>query len=120
VVAGEIRRLSESTRDNSLNISRTLKNIISGIAVASRQSGDTGDRITEMSKEIDDFAKTLTDLINTFSELSAQSSGIIAALDSLRSQSEMVKTDYDEILSMTEKLYSTMHDLSAQSANKTI
>jgi hypothetical protein len=31
----------------------------------------------------------------------------------------MVKTDYDEILSMTEKLREAMHNLSALSADKT-
>jgi len=119
VVAGEIRRLSESTRENSLNISRTLKSIIDGIAVTSKQSGDTGSRITEMSKEIDDFAQTMTNLINTFDELSAQSNEITVALGSLRSQSDMVKTDYNEILTMTEKLSSAMQELSQLSAGKT-
>jgi len=119
VVAGEIRRLSETTRENSLNISRTLKSIIDGIAVTSKQSGDTGSRINEMSKEIDSFAETMTNLINTFNELSAQSGEITVALDSLRSQSDMVKTDYNEILSMTENLSSAMKNLSDLSAGRT-
>jgi methyl-accepting chemotaxis protein len=118
VVAGEIRRLSESTRENSLNISRTLKNIIDGIAVASKQSDDTGSRITEMSREIDSFAETMTSLITTFSEMWSQSGEITSAMDSLRSQSNTVKTDYNDILSMTEKLSSAMHNLS-ELADKT-
>jgi methyl-accepting chemotaxis protein len=118
VVAGEIRRLSEGTRENSLNISRTLKNIIDGIAVTSKQSGDTGDRITEMSKEIDDFAETMTELITTFGELSAHSGEIISVMDSLKSQSDMVKTGYGEILSMTERLYTAMQNLSTLSEDK--
>jgi hypothetical protein len=73
-----------------------------------------------MSREIDGFAETMTSLITTFGELSSKSGEIIAALESLRSQSDMVKTDYNEILSMTEKLYVTMHNLSAQSADKTV
>jgi len=119
VVAGEIRRLSETTRENSLNISRTLKSIIDGISVTSKQSGDTGNRITDMSKEIDSFAETMTDLINSFNELSAQSGEITVALGSLRDQSDMVKTDYNEILSMTEKLSSAMHALAELSAGRT-
>jgi iron only hydrogenase large subunit-like protein len=118
VVAGEIRRLSESTRENSLNISRTLKSIIDGIAITSKQSTETGGRITQMSREIDDFAGTMTSLITSFSQLSEQSSEITTALDSLRNQSDMVKTDYKEILSMTEKLESTMQNLSNLSANR--
>jgi methyl-accepting chemotaxis protein len=86
-------------RENSLNISQMLKSIIDGIAVTSKQSSDTRDRITEMSKEIDDFAETMTELITTFGELSAYSGEIISVMDSLKSQSDMVKIGYGEILS---------------------
>jgi iron only hydrogenase large subunit-like protein/ABC-type transporter Mla subunit MlaD len=116
VVAGEIRRLSESTRENSRNISQTLKNIIDGIAVTEKQSGDTGSRITAISKEINGFAETMSGLIDTFGKLSAHSSEITAALDSLNSQSDMVKTDYAEILSMTEKLRNAMNELTVLSS----
>jgi methyl-accepting chemotaxis protein len=112
VVANEIRRLSESTRENSRNISQTLKSIIDGIATTSKQSGDTNARITEMSKEINDFAQTMTSLINTFNELSAESSEIISALDSLRVQSSDVKSVYSRMLSLTNDLSKSMYELS--------
>jgi len=111
VVAGEIRKLSESTRENSVNISKTLKSIIDGVVVTEKKSDDTGTRITAMAKEIDSFAETMSGIINTFSELSAQSGEITNALDDLQSQSEMVKSDYAEILSMTEKLSKAMLNL---------
>ena len=111
VVANEIRRLSESTRENSRNISITLKNIIDGIAVTSNRSSDTNDHINEMSKEIDGFAETMNSLLNTFNELSTESSEIITALDSLRDQSNAVKTGYSQMLSMIEKLRSAMLEL---------
>jgi len=111
VVANEIRRLSESTRENSRNISQTLKSIIDGIAMTSKQSGDTEARITEMSKEINDFAVTMTSLINTFNELSAESNEITQALESLRVQSNDVRKVYAQMLSMTEKLSISMHEL---------
>ncbi|MDR0456735.1 MAG: methyl-accepting chemotaxis protein [Treponema sp.] len=120
VVAGEIRRLSESTRENSLNISRTLKSIIDGIAVAEKQSGDTGSRITTMSKEIDSFAETMTSLISTFNELSEESSEITTALDGLHNQSATVKTSYAEILSMTDKLHVTISEMTTILKEKTI
>jgi methyl-accepting chemotaxis protein len=115
VVAGEIRRLPESTRENSRNISQTLKNIIDGITVTSKQSGDTDTRIVEMSKEINGFAETMTGLIATFNELSAESSEIIAELDSLRDQSNSVKTVYGQMLSMTDKLRNAMLELTTLS-----
>jgi CheY-like chemotaxis protein/iron only hydrogenase large subunit-like protein len=118
VVAGEIRRLSENTRENSVNISKTLKSIIDGIAITSKQSGDTDSRINEMAKEISSFAKTISDLINTFGELSAESGEITVALDSLNTQSDAVKADYAEILSMTEKLRMAMLELNMLSKKK--
>jgi iron only hydrogenase large subunit-like protein/uncharacterized protein YoxC len=111
VVAGEIRRLSESTRENSQNISRTLKNIINGISVTSKQSGDTDGRITEMSKEINGFAETMTNLIKTLSELSTGSDEITAALRNLRNQSNVMKTNYAEILTKTNQLHTAMLEL---------
>ena len=113
VVANEIRRLSESTRENSRNISQTLKNIIDGITVTSRRSGDTNSRINEMTKEINSFAETMNNLIITFNELSAESNEIISALGSLRDQSSTVRSGYSQMLTMTDKLRSAMHDLSS-------
>jgi len=118
VVANEIRRLSESTRENSRNISQTLKNIIDGIAITSKRSGETDSRINEMSKEIDDFAQTMNNLIDTFNELSTESNEITIALDGLRDQSKEVKTAYTQMLSMIDKLRDAMHDLTALSGNK--
>jgi methyl-accepting chemotaxis protein len=115
VVAGEIRRLSETTRENSVNISHTLKNIINGIADTSKQSGETDNRIAQMSGEINGFAETMSSFINTFRELSAQNIDITASLVSLKEQSSAVKTGYAQMFEMIEKLAGAMRDLSALS-----
>jgi iron only hydrogenase large subunit-like protein/uncharacterized protein YoxC len=120
VVSGEIRRLSESTRENSQNIARTLKNIINGISVTSKQSGDTDGRITEMSKEINGFAETMTNLINTLSELSAGSGEITSALKNLRNQSAAMKSSYGEILKKTGQLHTAMLELIQLSEHKPV
>jgi methyl-accepting chemotaxis protein len=118
VVADEIRHLSENTRQNSRNISQTLKSIIDGIAVTSKQSGDTDSRITKMSKEINGFAHTMTNFIKTLNELSAESSEIIVSLESLKNESTTVKAGYSEMLSMTDKLLEAMVELTALSTGK--
>ena len=115
VVADEIRRLSESTRQNSRNISITLKSIIDGITVTSKRSGDTDNRITEMSKEINGFAQTMSSLISTFNELTMESNEIVAALETLKNQSETVKTNYTGILTKADKLRDSLHELTALS-----
>jgi len=66
-----------------------------------------------MSTEINGFAQTMNDLINTFNELSAESTEIISALESLRSETDTVKTNYAGILLKTEKLRSSIRDLTA-------
>jgi len=113
VVANEIRRLSETTRENSRNISQTLKNIIDGIAKTSKQSDDTGVRINGMSKEISSFADTMTTLISTFNELSAESGEITNSLCDLRDYSNAVKVDYEKMLTLTNQLRDSMHELAS-------
>ncbi|MDR0442495.1 MAG: methyl-accepting chemotaxis protein [Treponema sp.] len=117
VVANEIRHLSESTRENSRNISQTLANIIAGINATSKRSDDTGALINSMSKEINGFAGTMTQLIDTLGELSTESSGITNALGNLRETSTIVKTDYGEMLSLTDKLRYDINFLAAMSAD---
>jgi iron only hydrogenase large subunit-like protein/ABC-type transporter Mla subunit MlaD len=111
VVANEIRKLSETTRENSRNISQTLSNIIKGISVTSKRSGDTSNLINGMSGEINGFATTMSELINTFGELSAGSSEITGALATLNDLTASIKTDYVDVLSTTNKLRSSMEDL---------
>ena len=117
VVANEIRRLSESTRENSRNISQTLKSIIDGIAVTSKQSNDTDARITEMTVEINDFAETMSSFITTFNELSAKSSEITSVLDSLQTQSNDVRNVYSKMLSMMDQLRNCLHKLTEIAKN---
>jgi len=50
-------------------------------------------------------------LITTFNELSSESGEIIAALDSLRDQSNAVKTVYAQMLTMTDQLRTAMKEL---------
>ena len=110
VVANEIRRLADSTRENSRNISVTLKTIIDGIAVTTKQSANTDIKITEMSKDINGFAETVNNLINTFNELAMESNDVTAALNKLKENSETVKTGYDQILQMTQQLSAVMSE----------
>jgi hypothetical protein len=111
VVANEIRRLSESTRENSHNISQTLSNIIKGINVTANSSNDTGEVINGMSKEISGFAGAMTELIGNLTELSEGSSEITNTLSTLHDLTSAIKTSYSEVLSITEKLRSAVESL---------
>jgi len=117
VVADEIRRLSESTGSNSRNIAQTLSGIISNITTTSIRSGETGGLINVMASEINNFAQVMTGLIDTLSELSSKSFGITKSLGTLKENSDNVKTDYDKMLQLTDKLRYDINFLSAMSAD---
>jgi len=114
VVADEIRRLSESTRANSIDISKTLKNIIDGIAVTSKQSDETDKCIGEISKEINIFAEIIADIINTFGRLSDESHEIAVVFSNLKKQTASFKTGYSQMVSINKKLVSTMNDIASR------
>jgi len=117
VVADEIRRLSESTRANSIDISKTLKNIIAGIAVTSKQSDETDRCIGEISKEINVFAEVITDIIKTFSRLSDESHEIAQVFSKLKSQTASFKTGYSNMVSINKQLVTTMNNITARRAS---
>jgi|TergutMp193P3_1026864.scaffolds.fasta_scaffold01289_4 iron only hydrogenase large subunit-like protein len=117
VVADEIRRLSENTRQNSLNISQTLSSIIQGITITSKRTSDAGNIIDSMSKEINSFASAMTELIDTFTGLSSKSSNITDSLELLKEHSSTVKTDYGEMLTLTDKIRYDINFLAAMSAD---
>jgi len=112
VVADEIRRLSESTRENSRSISKTLSGIIGGINVTSKRSADTSGLISGMADKINGFAGTMTGLVNTLNELSDGSSEITASLAALQEIASTMKANYAEMLSMTDKLQENTRNLS--------
>jgi methyl-accepting chemotaxis protein len=117
VVADEIRLLSESTRKNSRNISQTLSAIIAMINTSSKRSGEAGNLINNMALEINNFAVTMTELIETMTELSTKSGAITNSLQSVRENSDVVKTDYKEMLSLTDKIRYDINFLAALSAD---
>ena len=117
VVADEIRRLSESTRQNSRTISQTLSDIIAGITTTSKRSTDAGGLINHMAEEINSFATVMSELIDTLSELSAKSTDITGSLDTLKEHSSSVKTDYTQMLSLTDKIRYDINFLAAMSSD---
>ena len=117
VVADEIRRLSESTRANSIDISKTLKSIIEGINITSKQSDETDKCIVEISQEINVFAQVITDIINTFSKLSEESHEIAVVFNNLKEQTATFKSGYSHMVSINKQLVSTMNDIAARKAS---
>ncbi|MFP3089764.1 methyl-accepting chemotaxis protein [Treponema sp. TIM-1] len=108
VVSGEIRRLSETTRENSRNIANTLTGIIDGIKVTTARSSTTDTLITTMAEEVNGFANTMTELINSLGELSIGSKEITTALVLLREHAEAIKDGYHTMMDKTRTLEESM------------
>jgi iron only hydrogenase large subunit-like protein len=111
VVAGEIRRLSESTSENSKNISRTLKTIVEGIHATTASSTQTDQMINAMTGEINGFADTMTNLIETLGKLSTQSSEITEVLRKLKEMTANFKASYSGVMDKTKALEQAMSEL---------
>ncbi|MCL2879101.1 MAG: hypothetical protein FWF29_02540, partial [Treponema sp.] len=95
------------------DISKTLKNIIEGISLTSKQSDDTDKCISDMSREISSFAEVITDIIDTFNKVSEDSNEIVMSLGNLREQTTAFKTGYSQMVEVNEKLVSTMNEFAA-------
>jgi Na+-translocating ferredoxin:NAD+ oxidoreductase RNF subunit RnfB len=111
VVAGEIRRLSDTTRENSRSIAHTLTDIINGIKITTSRSSATNSLISTMAEEINGFANTMTELINSLGELSIGSREITAALIQLREHAEAIKTGYHDMMDKTHNLEASMQSM---------
>ena len=115
VVADEIRRLSETTQENSRSISSILSMIIEGISLTSSRSVETDTLIGQMADEISSFAGTMTELINPLTMLSAGGTQITTALVTLKDLTGEVKGAYKEMLEMVQNLQRTITELSQAS-----
>jgi uncharacterized coiled-coil DUF342 family protein len=111
VVAGEIRRLSETTRENSRNIAHTLTGIVDGIKTTTVRSSATDALINTMAEEISGFAGTMTELINSLGELSIGSGEITSALVHLREHAEAIKDGYHDMMNKTQDLEESMQTI---------
>jgi uncharacterized coiled-coil DUF342 family protein len=117
VVAGEIRRLSETTRENSRNIAHTLTGIVDGIKTTTVRSSATDSLINTMAEEINGFAHTMTELINSLGELSLGSTEIITALVQLRQHAEAIKDNYHDMMDKTQNLEESMQMITQINGN---
>jgi iron only hydrogenase large subunit-like protein/uncharacterized coiled-coil DUF342 family protein len=111
VVSDEIRRLSETTRENSRNIAATLTGIIRGIKETTARSTATDSLIGTMAEEINSFAQTMTELISSLGELSIGSREITTALVLLRDHAEAIKDGYRDMMEKTRDLENSMQKI---------
>ena len=97
VVAAEVRKLAESTSENSRAIANSLKTIIAQI----RGAKETGERAASaagnINKEVDQFVSAFAEISQSTSELSTGTGLILHSMDDLRNVSAEISGGSREI-----------------------
>ena len=97
VVADEIRKLAETSSENSGEISKALKTIVDKIKSASSSSQVTRTAFDDIKCEINDVALALSEISSSTAELQVGGNEILIAMNKLQSVSENVKKGSDEM-----------------------
>ena len=97
VVADEIRKLAETTSDNSKEISNVLKTVIGRIKTAVEMSGSTQRAFSEINNEIAGVTSALGEINASTHELKSGGSEVLDAMIVLRDSSVSVKGSVNDI-----------------------
>ena len=108
VVADEIRKLAESTRENSKQISGRLKEIISVIREALDSSRSTKDAFLKIRDGVGSALEAFTEISNSTQELSAGSQQILTAVGSLMDISGEIKNGAEEMTAGASEIESSL------------
>ena len=97
VVASEVRKLAESTTENSKTISLSLKNIIAQIKGAKTIGDRAGASFENIQKEVEIFVGAFAEIAHSTAELSVGTRQISGAMDELKNISSEISKDSKEI-----------------------
>lgn len=128
VVAEEIRKLSETTADNAVNISSTLTGIIDNIKQTTKVTENTGSSISQIIAGITEVAKSMNEMILGMSEISSGNNEVMKSLSELvditedvkqysgRMDSRVLAMDQamGKVAELAEGAFSTMDNMSAR------
>jgi len=97
VVADEIRKLAESTGENSKQISGLLNGVVEKINSAITASTEIGIAFSDISKEVNEVENAFHEISNNMAELSNGSSEILKASTTLLQITEEIKNGSSEM-----------------------
>ena len=97
VVADEIRKLAETTAENSRIITENLRAIITDITGANKSSGDTIKAFEVIDREVRGVNASLTEVSSSLEELSRGGNQVMEAMNELQDYSARVKESSGEI-----------------------
>jgi len=104
VVATEVRKLAESTTQNSKQIASSLKTIIDQINGAKAASDSAGKTFDNVKNDVERFIGAFQEIAHSNSELSAKTNHIFSSMDELKSISNEISVGSKEIVAGTENI----------------
>ncbi len=117
VVAEEIRRLAETTGENSRSITNELQGISSNIETMSSIAEKTGESIHDILTKVQEFSQSMTEMMNGMSEMSTSSNEITTSLTDLKDISQDVQSSAEEMNGRMNSVEEFMSQLSQLSQN---
>jgi methyl-accepting chemotaxis protein len=113
VVAAEIRKLAETTAQNSRSISESLKAIVDKIAATSDTSAKAGQAIGQIISGIKDVSNGMNETLAAMKELSIGSEKITESLAGLVSLSGEVRVNSKSMGEMAARVGASMESVAA-------
>ena len=110
VVADEIRKLAETSSQESRKISQELKQIVSTIALIVKDSESSGEAFSEVSQRIRDTEKLVIEVNNAVRE---QKTGASQVMDSLKVMNDLTSKVGDNSKEMTQSNETVLQEIDA-------
>ncbi|ADK80535.1 methyl-accepting chemotaxis protein [Sediminispirochaeta smaragdinae] len=111
VVAEEIRKLAESTNENSKRIRKTITTIADRINQVLEASNESRDSYQRIEKETRENSKAMAEIASTMKELSLGSNEIMNAMTSLSSTTQDIQENSEQISQNTVKVSTALSSI---------
>jgi methyl-accepting chemotaxis protein len=108
VVATEVRKLAESTTQNSKQIAASLKTIVNQINGAKAASDGAGKTFVSVKNDVEKFIGAFQEIAQSNSELSNSTNHIFSSMDELKAISSEITTGSKDIVAGTENIDSVL------------
>lgn len=120
VVADEIRKLAETTGEQSGRITISINAIAEKINKTGKSSHKTEESIKHITHNISDIANAFNELVQGMEEISAGSTQITLSLDELLKSSKAVKESSDLVDQKSDQLISGIHEIQSISSQNSM
>jgi len=115
VISGEVKRLANSSTDNSAKITKDLENLGKKIAASSQASIDATGSVRAIMNDVVTMSNGIAELFDLLSESSAGSSQLQEALRTMRTSTVAMSESYDSIAADVKAMSQSMSNIRKES-----